>query len=252
MKRILFVVVILALSAGSALATDFNGDGTEDIAVFRGSTGLWAIRGISRFYFGGGDDSPIPSDYSGDSAANPAIFRSSTGLWSIRDVTRLYFGQDGDAPLAGDYNGDGTSDLGIFRETTGLWSIRGVTRIYYGMNGDIPAAPSNVSSLARVKYTAIGSELGLAPMSVDYVDWTGETKMVADPGDKWSTSFSAQSVTRVYMNVTVPNGPGTYAQLIVNGVVLLDLETDADAGFDGYLRRDFDGNYYFDGRTWRE
>ena len=81
---------------------------------------------------------------------------------------------------------------------------------------------------------------------------TGETEMVADPGDKWSTSFSAQSVTRVYMNVTVPNGPGTYAQLIVNGVVLLDLETDADAGFDGYLRRDFDGNYYFDGRTWRE
>ena len=118
MKRILFVVLILALSTGSALATDFNGDGTEDIAVFRGST--------------------------------------------------------------------------------------------------------------------------------------GETEMVAEPGDKWSTSFSAQSVTRVYMNVTVPNGPGTYAQLIVNGVVLLDLETDADAGFDGYLRRDFDGNYYFDGRTWRE
>ena len=82
MKRILVVVLILALRTGSALATNFNGDGTEDIAVFRGST--------------------------------------------------------------------------------------------------------------------------------------DETEMVADPGDKWSTSFSAQSVIRVYMNVTVPNGPGTYAQLIVS------------------------------------
>ena len=37
----------------------YDGDGTKDIALFRGSSGLWAIQGITRAYFGGGDDIPV-------------------------------------------------------------------------------------------------------------------------------------------------------------------------------------------------
>lgn len=62
MKRVLFVVALaLALVVGVSSAADFNGDGTGDIAIFRESSGLWSVRGVSRFYFGTtGDLSPNP------------------------------------------------------------------------------------------------------------------------------------------------------------------------------------------------
>jgi len=36
-----------------------TGDGISDITVFRPSTGLWAIRGITRAYFGAPGDIPV-------------------------------------------------------------------------------------------------------------------------------------------------------------------------------------------------
>ena len=38
---------------------DFNGDGTSEIGIFRNGTGLWAIRGATRFYYGGSADVPV-------------------------------------------------------------------------------------------------------------------------------------------------------------------------------------------------
>jgi len=118
---------------------DYNGDGTSDIAVFRGDSGLWAIRGITRVYFGGSSDKPIPGDYDGDGITEIGIFRPASGLWAIRGVTRAYFGGSTDAELPGDYDGDGTWDFAIFRETSGLWAIRGITRAYFGGSEDSPA-----------------------------------------------------------------------------------------------------------------
>ena len=117
---------------------DYNGDGTSDIAIFRGSSGLWAIRGITRVYFGSFSDLPVPGDYSGNGTTDIGIFRNSSGLWAIRGVMRLYFGSSSDAAVPGDYNGDGSCDAAIFRNTSGLWAIRGVTRVYFGGWGDIP------------------------------------------------------------------------------------------------------------------
>jgi Beta-propeller repeat len=117
---------------------DYNGDGTADIAIFREPIGLWAIRGISRVYFGGWDDKPIPGDYDGDGTAEIAIFRETSGLWAIRGISRVYYGTGGDYPVPADYDGDWTADIAIFRESTGLWAARGVTRAYFGGGGDRP------------------------------------------------------------------------------------------------------------------
>jgi len=111
------------------------------LAVFRPSSGLWALRGITRAYYGSGTDTPVYSDYDGDSTKDIAIFRPGTGLWAIRGITRCYFGGVDDEPVPGDYTRNGTAEIAIFRESTGLWAVRGVTRGYYGTTGDIPLKP---------------------------------------------------------------------------------------------------------------
>ena len=115
---------------------DYDGDGTSDIAIFRGTSGLWSVRGITRIYFGSATDLPKPGDYDGDGTTDVGIFRGSSGLWAIRGVSRMYFGSDSDLPVPGDYDGDGCCDAGIFRESSGLWAIKGVTRVYFGSSSD--------------------------------------------------------------------------------------------------------------------
>jgi len=122
---------------------DYNGDGRDDIAVWRGADGRWLIDcGLSgrpqSFYFGAAGDLPASGDYDGDGTTDPAVFRPASGLWAVRGVTRLYFGKSGDIPVPADYRGDGRTDPAIFRETSGLWAVRGVTRAYFGAGSDLP------------------------------------------------------------------------------------------------------------------
>ncbi|MDP8235227.1 MAG: hypothetical protein P9M08_02480 [Candidatus Erginobacter occultus] len=118
---------------------DYDGDGTSDLAIFRPTTGLWAVRSLTRVYFGRGGDFPVSGDYNGDGTSNFAVFRGSSGLWAARGVTRAYFGRSGDIPVPGDYRGLGTAGFGVFRPASGLWAIRNVTRAYFGRSGDLPA-----------------------------------------------------------------------------------------------------------------
>ncbi len=117
---------------------DYNGDGTSDIAIFRGTSGLWSVRGVTRVYYGSSSDLPISGDYDGDGTADIGIFRPGSGLWGVRDLTRLYYGSASDIPVPGDYDGDGSCDVGIFRGSSGLWAVDGVTRVYFGASGDQP------------------------------------------------------------------------------------------------------------------
>jgi hypothetical protein len=100
---VFFSFSLLALAAGVVSATDFNGDGTNDIAVFRSTSGLWAIRGVTRIYFGGSfNDRPLVGDYKYDSVIDLGVFRPSSGVWAVRGITRIYYGGSGDEPLFGD------------------------------------------------------------------------------------------------------------------------------------------------------
>ena len=115
---------------------DYDGDGLSDIAIFRRSVGLWAIKGISRIYFGSSDDVPVSGDYNGDRTSDIAIFRPTTGLWAIRSVSRIYFGSVSDQPVPGYYTGGRSCAIAIFRPSTGLWAVRGITRFYFGGSAD--------------------------------------------------------------------------------------------------------------------
>ena len=97
----------------------YNGGGTKDIGIFRPTSGLWAIMGITRAYFGGSTDETLPGDYNGDGIWEPGIFRPVSGLWAVRGVTRGYFGSSSDSPLPADYYGGGVDNIGIFRSLGG-------------------------------------------------------------------------------------------------------------------------------------
>ena len=126
-------------SAGDLpVSGDYSADGTTDISIFRGSSGLWAVRGVTRAYFGTSSDTAVPFCFNPSSACDIAIFRPSSGLWAVKGVTRVYFGADGDRPVPGDYDGDRIGDIGIFRPSSGLWALKNISRIYFGSSDDTP------------------------------------------------------------------------------------------------------------------
>ena len=158
-------------------AGDFNGDGTGDVAIFRGSTGLWAVRGLSRFYFGGPGDYPVPLNYNSFLSSVAAIFRPSSGLWAVRGVTRIYYGRSLDNPVTGDFNGDGLDEVGIFRSSSGLWAIRNYTRIYFGSSGDTPV-PGDYNGDGTAEAGIFRSNSGLwAIRGIDRVYFGGSSDL---------------------------------------------------------------------------
>ncbi|HOO78083.1 MAG TPA: DUF1566 domain-containing protein [bacterium] len=204
MRCVIAAAAVMAAAGGTAAAADFDGDGTEDVAVFRESSGMWGIRGVTRVFFGNSDDRPVPGDYDGSGTDRTAIFRSSSGLWAARGLTRLYFGT-GDDARPGDYNGDGTDEPGIFRGSSGLWAARGVTRLYFGKTGDTPVSPGTAG-------TSGGEETLL---------WTGQTESFRTGDDGYyrkGARFSYQTLD--------PAGNGE--------IVTVDLVTGLMWAADGY------------------
>lgn len=135
---------------------DFDGDGSNDLAVFRPSTGIWYANngnGFSAISFGSSADVPVSADYDGDGKTDRAVFRNVNGLavWEIQrssdgGVTATQFGFASDIPVRGDFDGDGRNDLAVFRSSSGVWYVQksdnsGFIIIQFGMNGDIPVAP---------------------------------------------------------------------------------------------------------------
>ena len=161
---------------------DYDGDGTSDIGIFRGSSGLWAIRGVTRAYFGGLSDTVAPGDYDGDGTTELGIFRPASGLWALRGVTRTYFGVSSDQPLPGDYDGDGTADVGIFRAGAGMWAIRGVTRVYFGRSSDTPA-PGYYDGSARKGIGIFRGSSGLWAIRGVTRAYFGSSSDTVVPGD---------------------------------------------------------------------
>lgn len=174
---------------------DYNGDGESDLAIFRPSSGLWAVRGLGRTYYGQSGDIPVPGDYDGDGYTDIGIFRPASGLWAIKEVSRVYFGNSSDMPVPGDYNGDGVCDIAIWDTTTGLWAIQGNTGIYYGAAGDLPVPadytgngatdpgifrPATglwaIRGLTRVYFGTTGD----TPIPADYVWYGGQSQWAAE------------------------------------------------------------------------
>lgn len=130
---------------------DYDGDGLDDLAVFRPSTQFWYVRnssgtdrmtgngdGITRFRFGtSSDDIPVPADYDGDGVTDIAVRNPASKEWRIRNssgidhlsgrtdgITRRTFGsRQEDIPVRGDFDGDGKDDIAVRRPSTYYWYV---------------------------------------------------------------------------------------------------------------------------------
>jgi hypothetical protein len=120
-----------ATLSGSAIS-NFDGDVSSDVAVFRPSSGVWyslnsSDGGFRAVQFGIPGDQIVPGDYDGDGVTDIAVWRPSTGVWYVNlssgGFSILQFGTAGDVPVPGDYDGDLKSDFAVWRPSTGVWYI---------------------------------------------------------------------------------------------------------------------------------
>lgn len=134
-------------------ASDFDGDGTSDAAVFRPSDGTWRILNsgsntLNETLFGQAGDVPLDGDFDGDSRNDIAVYRPSTKTWfilrsSTNELQTVQFGKGNDRPVPGDYDKDGITDIAVWRPSEGIFSILKssdgqVKETQLGQKGDIP------------------------------------------------------------------------------------------------------------------
>jgi hypothetical protein len=170
--------VNFGLAGDIPLAGDWDGDGDDDVGVFRAAVGQFILKkGFSRtcllppctitLFFGQAGDKPIAGDWNGDGIDTVGVARNGQFLLTNGPNTNnttpavdftINFGLGTDVPVVGDWDGNGIDTPGVFRD--------GFFFLTNGINGQ------NVNNTAPlVDINAIFGQIGDLPV---IGDWDGD------------------------------------------------------------------------------
>jgi hypothetical protein len=242
---------------------DFDGDGKNDTAVYRGATGEWFLlqsaAGFRQVSWGAPSlgDIPVPADYDGDATTDIAVYRQATGQWFIirsldGGFVNVQWGNAsvGDVPVARDYDGDSKADVAVYRTTTGQWFVIGSSAGYFAVSWGAP-------SLGDVPVAADYDGDGSADIAV-YRTSTGEWFISPTSGGAFFATWGAPS----FGDTPVPadyDGDGK-ADIAVTRAVNGDWFVNASAGGfivlrwgfgDARVPGDYDGDNTAEVAIWR-
>ena len=150
---------------------DFDGDGTDDLALYDAEghagqpAGSWyfmrSTAGYGTALFGYAGTAPIVGDFDGDGMSDYGVYDAAgipglalPGSWYFMRSTAGFatseFGYAGALPVVGDFDGDGISDYGIYDELgsygqpEGSWyfmrSTAGYSDTVFGYSGAVPVS----------------------------------------------------------------------------------------------------------------
>ena len=124
--------VIWGLSSDTPVPADYDGDGRDEIAVFR--DGQWIIleqngSGTIRGW-GIAGDIPVAKDYDGDQVVDLAVYRPLDGTWWIlssafqegqfpEPLLFAQWGLPGDVPVPGKWFREDVHDIAVWRPSDG-------------------------------------------------------------------------------------------------------------------------------------
>jgi glucose/arabinose dehydrogenase len=125
-------------------ATDVNGDGQAEFAVWDPVGTAWYVGGIGTFLMGSSGDIPLAGDLDGDGRTDLVTMTPSTSMWHFRysatGATTNWgpFGGGSQVPFLVDPYGTGVAVPATWDPGPGAWYVAGFGNFTVGSPGDVP------------------------------------------------------------------------------------------------------------------